>query len=164
MLVNIGLTAVLQLLLLWEAYCYTQLIWGRQLSCSSCCYERYITRSPLLVIVFLLELQYLLSLYPPLLLWRALSYKKRYIACMHISTRSCWFEQQYGTSDRVIFQGAKLYLIYNRYCGQSSRSQLQCYRQSSKGLFIQLRQSSRCQLATVIQQSIVFSCRWSSKG
>ena len=64
MLVNIGLAAVLQLLLLLGVYYYTQLIWGRQLSYSSCYCERYITKSPPLVVIFL-ELQYLLALYPP---------------------------------------------------------------------------------------------------
>ena len=64
MLVNIGLTVVLQLLLLLGVYHYTWLTWGRQPSYSSCCCERYIARSPPLVVIPL-ELRYLLALYPP---------------------------------------------------------------------------------------------------
>ena len=104
---------------------------------------------------------------------------------MHIGTSSCLFrrcicaisyqfEQQYGASDGVIFQGAKLYLIYNCYCGQSSRSQLQCYRQSNKGLFIQLQAKqqvsvgysdvARYYIQLQVEQQGLISCRQSSRG
>ena len=74
--VNIRLAAVLQLLLLLGVYHYTQLMWGRQPFYSSCCCERYITKSPLLVVVPPLRTTVPPSSLSPLLLWRVPSHKK----------------------------------------------------------------------------------------